>query len=447
MVGAGVAGLSAAAALAEKGLAVVVVEAQARAGGRILTQRQPGWPCPVELGAEFVHARAPFFAAALARAHVVAKPHAGAHVMAKGGHLGSGGRAWQEAFALLERLPSNDVSYSDALALPSVRRQAGAEVVALARAYVEGFNAADATRISALGLVLQSRADRAYLAGRIDRVIGGYDRLIDWLVRRLFSAGGRLELRTRADRIDWRGSPITVDCGQGLANMPAAWRAPRVVVTVPVSLLKPGAGLRFSPSLPAAKRDAIARIAVGSVSKLVLRLRAQVWQGMQSRLSRATRARQPVGFLHTPSGIVPTWWAVRPLDVPVLVGWTAGPSALRFAQGHRGDVARATRLGIASLAAAMASDARRLLAAVEDALLVDWASDGFARGAYSWLPVGAVDAPAHLAEPVDGRLFFAGEACHVGYQMGTVHGAMETGLRAAAEVTAGRIGGRSRAGA
>jgi len=55
-------------------------------------------------------------------------------------------------------------------------------------------------------------------------------------------------------------------------------------------------------------------------------------------------------------------------------------------------------------------------------------------GAYSWLPAGALAAPSALAAPLDGRLFFAGEATDLAGDPGTVHGALATGARAAREI-------------
>jgi monoamine oxidase len=70
-----------------------------------------------------------------------------------------------------------------------------------------------------------------------------------------------------------------------------------------------------------------------------------------------------------------------------------------------------------------------------DASVFDWQADPLARGAYSWVPVGGMKAEKELARRV-GPLFFAGEATHYGGACGTVHGALETGLRAAAELQA-----------
>lgn len=71
---------------------------------------------------------------------------------------------------------------------------------------------------------------------------------------------------------------------------------------------------------------------------------------------------------------------------------------------------------------------------VEAAWLHDWEHDPFSRGAYSYQTVGGADAPATLARPLRGTLFFAGEAADPEGRNGTVHGAIATGQRAAAEV-------------
>jgi len=77
---------------------------------------------------------------------------------------------------------------------------------------------------------------------------------------------------------------------------------------------------------------------------------------------------------------------------------------------------------------------RRLTALLEETWFHDWLHDPFARGAYSYPLVGGADAPADLAKPLRGTLFFAGEATDVSGSTGTVHGAISSGRRAAAQV-------------
>jgi monoamine oxidase len=66
--------------------------------------------------------------------------------------------------------------------------------------------------------------------------------------------------------------------------------------------------------------------------------------------------------------------------------------------------------------------------------VVRWWQEPFSRGAYSYPVAGALGAPGALAAPVAGTLFFAGEATCGERHPATVHGAIETGWRAAQEV-------------
>lgn len=66
----------------------------------------------------------------------------------------------------------------------------------------------------------------------------------------------------------------------------------------------------------------------------------------------------------------------------------------------------------------------------------NWQADKFSTGAYSYIPVGGIDASEALARPIEDTLFFAGEATNTEGHQGTVHGAIATGLRAAREIIA-----------
>ena len=66
-----------------------------------------------------------------------------------------------------------------------------------------------------------------------------------------------------------------------------------------------------------------------------------------------------------------------------------------------------------------------------------WGADPFSRGSYSFALPGHADCRQALAEPVDDRLFFAGEACSRG-DFSTAHGAFVTGIAAADRVIAVR---------
>jgi predicted flavoprotein YhiN len=74
------------------------------------------------------------------------------------------------------------------------------------------------------------------------------------------------------------------------------------------------------------------------------------------------------------------------------------------------------------------SDIRQMLSSWH---MHDWQRDEYARGAYSYVHVGALDAPDKMRIPVEDTLYFAGEHTDVSGHWGTVHAALATGLAAA----------------
>ena len=119
----------------------------------------------------------------------------------------------------------------------------------------------------------------------------------------------------------------------------------------------------------------------------------------------------------------------------MITAWSGGPAADAFASlddhdiAHRacGDLARIFGLSADAVLDDLVSHHRH-----------DWQHDPLSRGAYSWVPAGAVDASERMAQPVEETLFFAGEHTDTTGHWGTVHGAIRSGLRAARQVQVAR---------
>lgn len=395
VIGAGVAGLSAARALKLRGREVVVLEARARIGGRVHTVRERGWPIPVEAGAEFVHGK-PAVLSGLAR---------GAREIG-GGHYIEGltrrDELWDSTMEKIGKLPSaRERPVSDALRSLRFRLRTTEEERQLAAEYLEGFNAARLDRASVRAIAQQTQAASEIGGDRLARFPRGYD-----AVPRRLARGLDVELGVRVREVRWTRAGVRVLADEG------TWEAPRAVVTVPLGVLQARA-VRFDPPLPRWKREAIDALAMGPVVKIALLFAKPLWP-------------EDLGFLVAREERVPTFWRPLPSRAPALIGWAAS----RNAENLRGKDAGA--MAAQSLRAALGRRAQPIRA-----LVFDWQDDDLSRGAYSWVPVGAMAAQRDLAKPV-GTLHFAGEATHFEGACGTVHGAIETGVRAAREILARR---------
>jgi monoamine oxidase len=424
VVGAGVAGLTAAGLLASKRRRVLVVEARDRPGGRIDTRREAGWPRSFEGGAEFVHGRPDVLLRLCRAARARLVEHVPRHFQGDGRRLRSAGPLWKQAMELLEALPlaPPDLSYDRLRRKPGWRRRAEPAVQELALEFVQGFNAAPASRLGAVSLGRQTAAAGEVDGDRLFRVEGGYDRIVGVLVERLLRSGGEVRYGAELEKLRWRPGRVEAQLRGALGPLPPM-RARAAVITLPAGVLRSGE-VTFAPALPPAKRAAIAALEMGPVVRVLLRFRPPP----------AAMLRRRINFLHVRHAPVPTFWTISSDDRSVLVGWAAGPAVARLPASERG------RLGAAldSLARGLLVPRAELAGTLEGWRIFDWGADRWARGAYTHCRPGTFEAPADLAAPLAQTLYFAGEATHTEGASGTVHGAIETGERAAREVLARR---------
>jgi monoamine oxidase len=419
VVGAGAAGLAAADALQEAGFGVVVLEARGRTGGRILTHRDARVPVPIEMGAEFVHGEAPETTRLLREAGRAVLDLSGQNWERKGNRLQPAGEYWRQVDRVLSlvREEGSDLSLEDWLA-----RKPGGRALAhgrtLARRFVQGFHAADPARVSLRSLAAQGETptESARSAGR---VADGYDRLIQWLERRLRN----VRLGSPVAEISWEKGGAELEVRpEGAEPYRIAARA--AVVTAPLGVLQAGS-LRFRPELPPGTRRALGLLAMGPVVHMAFWFREAPWTLVDDpELSR-------LRFLHTDDDAINVWWTAYPVRVPLAVAWSGGPAAAALLAQGTGAVADHA-LGV--LADSLGLTRRRVESRAEAFWTHDWSADPWSRGAYSYALVGGSGAARDLARPIAGTLFLAGEATDAEGRNGTVEGAVGSGLRAAGQV-------------
>jgi monoamine oxidase len=191
--------------------------------------------------------------------------------------------------------------------------------------------------------------------------------------------------------------------------------AGQVIVTVPTNLIAEHA-IRFSPALPA-KVDAAAGLPLGVDDKVTLALLEPEALPEDGNL-RGMTMRTEMGTYH-----------LRPFGQPCIEGFFGGRYAKALEDAGDGALAAAA---IDEIVAFLGNDFRSKLRPLCESR---WAHDPFARGSYSHALPGHAGDRAILSAPVDGRLFFAGEATSPNF-FSTAHGARDSGERAAREVLA-----------
>jgi monoamine oxidase len=317
ILGAGAAGLAAAAELARRGMSALVLEARDRIGGRVWSLEVPGLPVPVELGAEFIHGRPEATFSRLRWAGIAAID---APIFRMAGGAGQlrrrGDRLYDEVQRVLRRhagaLDRKDISFERFLA--HVRRELSAEARVFARMRVQGYDAANPERASARAIAEEWCAEAAGSAGHF-RVQGGYGALLDALAAGLHGSRVKLQLGSVVRAVRWKRGAVEVTYTKAEGGRQKAETsriaARKAIVTLPLGVLKlpprASGAVRFSPALKE-KRRALDKLASGAVIKAALLFRTAFWEEIEMRAiaefrsstRRAERSR-PIGP-RSPSG-------------------------------------------------------------------------------------------------------------------------------------------------
>jgi monoamine oxidase len=424
VVGAGLAGLVAARTLVEHGVEVVVIEARDRIGGRCWTKDG------VDLGAHWIHGTEGNPVTNLAREYSLATLFVGGDSSYSGGwdHLALHGphglltpeEKLRSILAADEVRDDLDVARRVSMGNGKIDRSMNEAVEEILnrrqvnetdRRSIEwhiALSARDDCAADDSGLSFLWWDDGYEVYGYGDSVFtDGYVALI-----RALGMGLDIRLEHVVREIDYATESVTVRTDRDDFEVDA------VIVTLPLGVLQQGS-VSFRPVLPGEKQGAIARLGMGALAKVVLRFDEVFWP----------RDQYVFGYLVEPVNGQPTMlinlWKTHRIPALVLL---AGGSLGR--QLESDPLERATAWAMRAVRNVFGVDAPDPVSVQR----TNWHSDPFARGAYSYLAVGSTPADINaLAEPVDDRVFFAGEATYRHHWAGA-HGAVASGFREAARI-------------
>ena len=405
VIGAGAAGLAASRDLERAGHSVVCMEARDRIGGRVFTVHDRRAPVPIELGAEFVHGR-PSQIWDIARVAGLGLDETSGRMV----HRGASGPGMDRIMEDIGRLATEERDESF-ISFVQRRDYAPGEVRSAA-GFVEGFNAARKERIGVASLAQDARAADSIDGDSSFRFSGGYDRFLSSL------QPSDVRLNSVVESVRWSRGSAAVHFRSSLDGQRRILRAARVAVTVPLGVLQASA-IRFEPE-PVQIMDAARALEFGQAIRVTLLFDRAFWEGHQETSG--------AGFLFSEQPVFPTWWTTLPVAAPVITGWSAGPKADHLLGKSKSEVVSAAVTALGRIVP-IPSGVRLV-----DAWFHDWHADPFARGAYSYVPAGALPARRQLAEPVEDTLYFAGEATDLLGFGGTVHGAIASGRRVAEQI-------------
>jgi monoamine oxidase len=419
VIGAGAAGLAAAHDLAHKGLKVAVLEARNRVGGRILTVRENTLSPPIELGAEFIHGKPKAVQSAVQRAGLDIHEVGGETWACISNSLKKSedsATLWKKVVKTMKRAGRADQTFEAFIK----NSEHSAHLKEFATSYVEGFHIADSGRVSVHSLVEENEASERIEGESLFRIDNGYGALMQWYVN---NCAAVIRLNTRVRTVHWVQERVRVELTTEGAPAREIVTARAALVTIPLPLLQDEnaeAAIRFDPDIVSI-RKAARQLAMGSAIRISLSFSERLWSGVSPRLQ----------FVNCPHLAFPTWWTSLPRETNIITGWAGGPRAEPLPAHPELLLTTAIR----SLSHVLKMPDSRILHSLRAHYFHDWSRDPFSLGAYSYTPVFHVNARVELATPVQGTLFFAGEATSTTGTHGSVHGAIESGLRAAHQVT------------
>ncbi|OBA80318.1 monoamine oxidase [Mycobacterium sp. 1164966.3] len=403
VIGAGMAGLAAARRLSDAGWPVRLIEARARIGGRVYTNRD--WGVPLEMGASWIHGTTGNPLTELAQqagVQTVPTAYYDSTTLAVDPRLRPMDyheTDWRE-FVARARDGVDGGSLGSAVSAAATREQLSdnqrAQLAFYLRTEIADEYAADADQLSATTF-----DEGTYTRG--DQVIipGGYDAL-----PKMLANGLHIALNTPVTAIAHRADSVVVRS----ANQ--SFEGTAAIVTVPLGVLKSGA-IRFDPPLPDGHARAVRALGFGVLSKSYFRFDRRTWNAQNTFYQ----------FIGNEPGLWAQWFTMPVAAGPIVVAFNAGEGG----RSVESSSAQEVMAGAVPVARQLFGDDVAVLGVTTSS----WTTDPYALGTYSFhAPGSGLGDRRRLQEPITDRLYLAGEAVGAD-NPATVHGAVLSGRYAA----------------
>lgn len=407
IIGAGAAGLYAAYLLHQQGVRVKVFEASERIGGRVksVSGFENGH---IELGAEFIQGERSIWYDMVIASGAVLTAKMTDDLFYFNGLLQTELEANQNTFFnVMTSLTNNLEGYSGSDISAEAYGNIGGlseNVAHIYNALIANMRGSSSSRIGMHGL--RTFAER-WSAGNGEFELRNRS-FLDIMEERFETILDKVVLNTPIVSVDYSGTRVSVK-----DQNERTYEADRVILTVPIGILK-SSSISFTPELPEAKVSAFNRLGFDRAIKIVFKFDEQVWPNN-------------IGSIYG-NGFIPEFW-------PTITGGSSEHLLTAFVAGEKADLL--ANLG-PELLPTVLSELDNLLGDVSshyvNHIIQDWGNELFIGGAMSYAIPGTGNAREVIASPIANKLFFAGEATNVGGHHATVHGAMETGLRAVNEI-------------
>ncbi|HET6765862.1 MAG TPA: NAD(P)/FAD-dependent oxidoreductase [Chitinophagaceae bacterium] len=406
VIGAGVAGLTAAKYLGEAGYNVCLLEASETAGGRIATIDEKGFSNPVETGAEFIHGNLPLTFKLLKEAGISYTPVEGNMIRVQNGIWQNEelDERWDEFMKELNQLKT-DVTILEFLNEHFFAPQYLHLRQAVQR-FAEGFDLADISKAS----ILSVKKEWKNIDKKQYRITGGYSQLVNYLLNCCRLQKVAIRFNSCVNRIKYHVESVAV-----FTTDNKEFNADKLIMTVSVGVLQSGT-IHYEPALTD-HAVAIQSLGFGPVIKFLLEFKTSFWNEFDD----------DIGFILSDEQ-VPTWWTQLPAESNLLTGWLGGANAAE--KIFESDEAL-LQTALQSLSSIFRMPSAMLREELIHYKIINWQMVQHIKGGYSYSTLGSEQAIKVLSNPIEGIIFFAGEAIAGGDSQGTVESAIQNGYETA----------------